>query len=137
MANVVQRPVVSRKPPVRCWNSLGLSAYKNNMLDLPKSAREADTPADICARLKALRRAFSLTQTEMAERLGLGSQQAWQNYETGKRPLDYTVALVIAQQFHAPLDWIYRGLTAMIPLHLAEKLAAEEPPKPTRRRKTA
>lgn len=133
----VQRFVVPRNTAFRCWNAKAGIGYKNNMVDASIQAREADTPEDICARLKVLRRAFGLTQAEMAERLGLGSQQAWQNYETGKRSLDYTIALLIAQRFHAPLDWIYRGLDAMVPMHLAQKLSAAPAEKAPRRRKTA
>lgn len=98
---------------------------------------EADSMAAIGERLRMLRVALGHSQTEMAERYGVESQQAWGNYERGERPLDYRIALTIANKDGVPLDWIYRGLTYTLPVGLAEKLQSASAPRRGRPRKTA
>lgn len=100
-------------------------------------ASEPDSMEAIGERLRLLRAALGFTQEQMAERHGIESQQAWANYERGERPLDYRIALSIAQKDSASLDWIYRGLRGTLPVHLAEKLAGAKPSKRGRPRKTA
>lgn len=100
-------------------------------------AREADSMEAIGERLRLLRTALGFTQEQYAERHGVESQQAWANYERGERPLDYRIAISVAQKDHASLDWIYRGLTAMIPIGLNEKLSEAKPTRRGRPRKSA
>lgn len=99
--------------------------------------READSQTAIGERLRMLRTALDLSQAEAADRFGVESQQAWGNYERGERPLDYRIALTIAQKEGASLDWIYRGLRGTLNVTLAEKLTAAKPAKRGRPRKTA
>lgn len=98
---------------------------------------EADSPEAIGERLKLLRSALGLSQTQMAERYGLESQQAWANYERAKRPLDYRIALTIANKEGASLDWIYRGMEWTLPPQVTELLTHAKPIKRGRPRKLA
>lgn len=90
-----------------------------------------DSKEATARRLGALRAALGLTQEQMAERYGLGSQQTWGNYEKGARDLPPKLAVKIAARERISLDWIYRGLTDMLPLSLAQKLGVVDTPTPT------
>lgn len=94
------------------------------------------------ARLKIIRLYLDLPQEKMAEKYGLSSQQGWANYESGKRPLPYEVAVVIADDLGIPLDWIYRGIAYFLPTKYKDAFATLEdnvgPPKArASRKKTA
>jgi len=116
---------------------LGDNAAFWHIPNMDIETREADSLTAIGERLRLLRSALDLSQEEMAVRYGVESQQAWGNYERGERPLDYRIALTIAQKDGASLDWIYRGLRGTLPVALAEKLATAKPGRRGRPRKTA
>lgn len=52
------------------------------------------------------------------------TDQAWNNYETGRRRISIDEAMKIVAKTGAGLDWIYRGLEHTLPKHVADKLAA-------------
>lgn len=93
-----------------------------------------DSAKETGQRLVQLREALGLSQTQMAERYGVGNQQTWSNYEKG-RWLPPELALKIAAKDKVSLDWLYRGLTDMLPLSIAKTLGAIEPEHVTPRRK--
>lgn len=105
---------------VRAWHIAAMVKHDDFLDSKEATAR----------RLGALRAALGLTQEQMAERYGLGSQQTWGNYEKGARDLPPKLAVKIAARERISLDWIYRGLTDMLPLALAQKLGVVAAPKP-------
>ncbi|KAA0117850.1 XRE family transcriptional regulator [Methylobacterium sp. P1-11] len=98
---------------------------------------EADSMSAIGERLRLLRTVLDLSQGQMAERHGVESQQAWANYERAERPLDYRIALSVAQKDGVSLDWIYRGLVGTLTVDMAEKLSHAKPTRRGRPRRTA
>ncbi|MGX7706343.1 helix-turn-helix transcriptional regulator [Methylobacterium sp. Gmos1] len=81
-----------------------------------------DSQDAIAARLREYREAKSYSQAAMAAACGLNSQQAYQHYETGKRFLPAEVALDLCRNEGLTMDWIYRGVPDMLPLHVAQIL---------------
>lgn len=85
-----------------------------------------DNPDVIGARLKRLRLALGYSQARpFCAFVGI-SDQAWNNYETGRRRISIDEAMKIIMKTGASLDWIYRGLDHTLPKHVADKLAALE-----------
>mgnify|MGYP000874515653 CR=1 FL=1 len=63
---------------------------------------------DIAARLKILRRRLKLTQTGMAERLGV-SLSLYSKLETGRHKLRPALAKTICRNFAVPESWLLEG----------------------------
>jgi transcriptional regulator with XRE-family HTH domain len=81
-----------------------------------------DRPENVGARLKALRLALGFNQARAFAAFLEINEQAWNHFETGRRPPVVRDGIRIAERTGASLDWIYRGLEHTLPLHLAEKL---------------
>jgi hypothetical protein len=61
----------------------------------------------------------------MAEKLRC-SPTRWNGYEKGTTPIQIPEAIRLAEEHGVSLDWLYRGIKAMLPVHLAEKIAEIE-----------
>lgn len=89
-----------------------------------KEASSMDRPELIGARLRQLRLALGFPHARhFAEFVGI-SEQAWNHFETGRRAPTPPDATKVAAKTGITLDWIYRGLTGAMPLHVMQKLDA-------------
>jgi transcriptional regulator with XRE-family HTH domain len=76
----------------------------------------------IGARLRALREALGYKRARaFCEVVGI-TEQAWNNYECGRRRISLDEAMKVVARTGASLDWIYRGLEHTLPVNVAEKL---------------
>lgn len=76
----------------------------------------------IGARLRLLRIALGYDQTRtFCRKVGI-SEQAWSNYESGRRRIALDEAMKIVTKTSVSLDYVYRGLESTLPKHLADKL---------------
>ena len=75
-------------------------------------------------RLHTLRMAlgYASKQGAFARVLGI-TQQAWNNYESGRRKISVDQALLVMDITGVTLDWIYCGHSAGVPLALSERIA--------------
>jgi transcriptional regulator with XRE-family HTH domain len=85
-----------------------------------KDPRNTNNEA-ISRRLRALREAYTPSQVEFCEMVGL-KPPAWNNYEKGTNRISLDAALALAQKTGVSLDWIYYGDESGLPLRLASKL---------------
>ena len=99
-------------PPAR--GALAVMAKKN----LPP----ASTKSEVCKRLVYLRMARGMKAKEMAGSVGLTPTQ-WANYESHERMPNVQDMIRLANATGVTLDWIYRGLAASLPHHLALKIS--------------
>lgn len=76
-----------------------------------------DPPDKIGARLLALRKSLDVSQTKIAEDLGI-TQPQWNQYERGNRRLTIEVAGMMVSSYGVTLDWLYLGDTSGLPLRL-------------------
>jgi len=83
------------------------------------------TTAHIATRLRHTREALGLNQTEFAMRASL-SQNRYNQYESGARPLTIDAARKICDEYGVTLDWLYRGDRSRLPHHLAIEIARIE-----------
>ena len=77
-------------------------------------------------RVGKIRERFSLSQTEMAERVGL-SLRAYQNYERGEREVPVALVRALYAEFRVDPVWLLTGSGSMIiseeqPMGLDQKL---------------
>ncbi|AWB21214.1 XRE family transcriptional regulator [Methylobacterium currus] len=73
----------------------------------------------IGARLKLVREALELSQAEICRRAGIATN-TWNNYEKGKNRISLDEALKVANATGIPLDYIYRGIDAFLPVHVGD-----------------
>jgi DNA-binding XRE family transcriptional regulator len=64
--------------------------------------------AEICARIYKLRECFGVTQTECARQIGI-ERGTFVNYESGRTPLKFDVALRLCRQFIFSEEWLATG----------------------------
>lgn len=76
---------------------------------------------EIAARLKAAREAINPNQSEFAMRAGM-TQNRYNQYETGERPLTLDAALKLRDTYGLTLDYLFRGDAALVPHGLIERL---------------
>jgi len=74
----------------------------------------ADEIQEIGDRLKATREALQKTQASWCRMVGI-EQQAWNNYERGRRRISLDHALKVVKATGVGLDWIYRGIAKDLP----------------------
>jgi transcriptional regulator with XRE-family HTH domain len=79
-------------------------------------------PEDVGARLKALRLALGFQQAKAFAVFLDINEQAWNHFETGRRPPVVRDGIRIAERTGVTLDRIYRGIEHALPMHLAEKI---------------
>jgi transcriptional regulator with XRE-family HTH domain len=99
--------------------------FQTNLNSMPGMNRKRINPEslpEIAHRLTILREALGYrTQGEMAAVLGM-TAGSWSNYERGFSRINIDAALLLQRRFGIPLDYVYIGLTAMLPSHLAAKI---------------
>ena len=78
---------------------------------------------DVARRLTLSRQAIGMDQEKFAERAGL-SQPRYNQYETGKRLLTLSAAMLLCEHYLLTLDWIYRGDPSGLPYRLHEAIQA-------------
>ena len=84
--------------------------------------RTMDKPDQIGARLRLLRLALGYEQARpFCQRLEI-SDQAWNNYESGRRRISLDEVMKVVQKTGVSLDWVYRGLESTLPKHVADKI---------------
>ena len=83
--------------------------------------RDPKLLAEIGQRLCATREALGLTQEQCAGLAG-NTRQAWNRWEKGKTLIDVAAAIKLANEYHIPLDWTYRGIPDGLPLHVAQRV---------------
>lgn len=84
-------------------------------------------------RLRRTRLAMKMQQATWCRYVGI-EPPAWNNFEKGIRRISVDNALKVCRATGVSLDWIYRGMSAQLPLNLATELQAPEPQERTRRR---
>ena len=70
------------------------------------STAERDFFVELGARIAALRKARSITQVQLAEKLGI-SQQTLQSYECGRRRVPVSAMPAVAQHLEVSLDELF------------------------------
>src|SRR5262245_54205808 len=76
---------------------------------------------DVAQRLRVIRQALDLNQAAMAALVGT-SQQAWNNFESGRRRISIDQAILVCNATGVDLDWIYCGETGGIRSDLASRI---------------
>lgn len=95
----------------------------------PRMSRKYLRPediAEIAERLRLLREALGMSQSEIARRIGASPSQ-WNNYEKPLVRIRIDEAIKLTQTFGVTLDWIYTGDARMMPNHLMQKIDAVRP----------
>lgn len=72
-------------------------------------------------RLALLRAVLDVSQAEMCRQIKCSTTR-WNNYELGERRITLPIAIKLADEYGASLDWIYRGARDGLPLDLRTKL---------------
>lgn len=80
-----------------------------------------DLAADVARRLALTRRALDLDQQTFGETAGL-AQPRYNQYETGRRLLTLSAAMMLCERYLLTLDWIYRGDPSGLPNRLHERI---------------
>lgn len=83
------------------------------------------TVPEIAHRLRLLRAATGLSQTEFAKSLGV-ARNVWSNAEGEFGRVGVDTALKACDVYRVTLDWIYRGDRAMMPSGLMERIDRAE-----------
>ena len=65
----------------------------------------ADFKIAVGARLRALRQQYGLSQTTVAEKIGI-RYQTYQNYEYGRRELPVHSCILLAQLYDVSMDYL-------------------------------
>lgn len=103
-------------------SQFSLPVIANGLLQLEKmreKARELETTAEnsapplpdeerrkqVGARVRMMRRLLGLTQTELAEQIGV-SKQAIAMYETGRREASYKNLVALSRALNVTTDWL-------------------------------
>lgn len=76
-----------------------------------------DLQKDVARRLAWSRRAIGLNQTEFGRGAAL-SQERYNQYEKGARPLTLKAAMALCERYLLTLDWLYRGDPSGLPARL-------------------
>lgn len=92
---------------------------------MPPSTRAKEL-LEIGDRLRAVREALELSQTDISRAIGVRAN-TYNQWENGKRLIDPLVASRLCDQFGVTMDWIYRGNMSSLPQHLAAKLVRVDP----------
>lgn len=82
-----------------------------------------DLPRDVARRLAQTRLAIGLDQEQFGEGAGL-SQPRYNQYETGKRLLTLSAAMLLCERYLITLDWIYRGDPSGLPSRVHDQIRA-------------
>lgn len=72
-------------------------------------------------RLAQLRKVLGISQAELCRQIKCTSTR-WNNYETGDRRITLPIAMKLADEYGASLDWIYRDERGGLPMDLRTRL---------------
>lgn len=89
---------------------------------------------EIGNRLRWLREAKDLSQTAFCRVVKI-EQQAWNNYEHGRKRISIDQALKVCVATGATLDYIYRGIMSSLPLDLGLAVQAQMQQQPAAKRR--
>ena len=96
-------------------------------LAVARLAAESHSPAmarpyeAIGKRLVQLRKVLGISQAEICRQIKCSTTR-WSNYEVGDRQITLPIAVKLADEYGASLDWIYRGQRENLPLDLRTRL---------------
>jgi transcriptional regulator with XRE-family HTH domain len=83
-----------------------------------------DTVKHISRRLIDTRKALGFSsQAEFCKEIGV-EKNVYNPFEKGKRRITVDVALKIRKRFNIPLDWIYAGDPAALPVHVYRQIGS-------------
>lgn len=85
------------------------------------NAREIE---EVANRLKQLRAMTGLEQAAFAKGAGM-TQNRYNQYETGARPLTLDAATRICDRYGATLDWLFRSRSDVMPHAMVEAIRAQ------------
>src|SRR5262245_29669128 len=85
--------------------------------------RDEDLKKAIGRRLRACRKALGLTQEAAGEKFGL-TKQGWGAWERGEVMLNIETAIAFCDEYHVPLDFLYRDLAEpdSLPVKIARQV---------------
>jgi len=87
--------------------------------------------AAVARRLRQLREAFELTQSQLCRLTGINAQ-VWNNAETGDNMISQKNAVRLRAKLGVSLDWIYCGAMDAIPQKLREYIIQQSQPQRTK-----
>lgn len=100
-----------------------------NIIRMPKYV-DPPPPAplliEVGARLAVTRDAVGLTQQQFADMFGC-SRSAIANWEAGRGLPDVHTMMRFCARYEIPLDWVYQGKAARLPLEIAQKVLPGHP----------
>ena len=108
----------------------------SDVVELPqRKARSCVLSADhseyslaaVSRRLRQLREAFELTQTQLCRLTGI-NVQVWNNAETGDNMISNKNAVRLRAKFGVSLDWIFCGAMDALPQKLRDHLIQQSQP---------
>lgn len=82
-------------------------------------ADRGESLSDIGARIRDLRGAMGYTNSTLFAAFVGWSIQQLSNYENGRTRPEISMAIMLCKRTGVTLDWIYRGETAGLPMHVA------------------
>ena len=86
-------------------------------------AREPYDPKEVGKRAKAVREAYGLRVTDLADFLNTGSNNI-ANWESGRQRPGIQHAANMVKRFHITLDWLYLGREDTLPFGVPKKLVS-------------
>lgn len=101
------------------WQETNKSDFIRRMTNRKRLDPES-VPA-IARRLQLLRQAVSGSQAELCARLGF-NRTTWNTYETARGRISVDFAMALHREFGVPLDWIYMGISAMLPTRIRDRI---------------
>lgn len=90
---------------------------------LPAMAKPPNpaSTASVAERCVLTREASGYKQAQFAKRVGM-SMQAWNNCERGVNRISLDSAIKVCEGAGVTLDWIYRGISAHLPIEIATEI---------------
>lgn len=86
----------------------------------------AESPyAEQGKRLRAVRLALGIDQTELAKLMGAKGHPAVSNWESGRNQVPLQAAIRLWSRRQVSLDWLYLGVRHAMPVALLEKIDRE------------
>lgn len=89
---------------------------------MPSLSFSGQSRADVMRRITITREAFGWRQADLARKLGITPQQ-WGHYEKLRNSLPPEIASSLCSQTGVTLDWIYRGVEALLPPMVTDHLS--------------
>jgi transcriptional regulator with XRE-family HTH domain len=100
--------------------SHGVSDYGGEMA-APKNQPHPESQEAVGERLRLVFLASGLSQKDWCKKVGI-SQQAWTNYEAGRRMISRTQASLVRKAARVTIDWIYHDSWDTLRTEVADAL---------------